>query len=260
MFANILGSNIFYEVAGEGLPIIFLHGLGGTSNVWHAQRVALSKCAKVITLDLPGSGRSAKGERNYTMERWADQAAGLADHLQLDKFVLVGHSMSTILAQKCAAKHGQRMSGLVLCGPLTELPAAGKEAFTKRAETVLKEGMIAIADQVLAGALTPATREANAVLAGLYREVLLANDPPSYAAQCQALINGSARADQANIRCPTLVLLGDQDAVTPLSMARAIAAAVANCTIKIIPATAHLTMAERPDLFNAALVEFIAGL
>ena len=72
------------------------------------------------------------------------------------------------------------------------------------------------------------------------------------------LINGSARVDQANIHCPTLILLGDQDGVTPLSMARALAGAVAKCTIKIIPATAHLTMAERPELFNAALVEFLA--
>ena len=260
MFADLLGTKIFYEVSGDGLPLVFVHGLGGTSNVWHAQRVALSKTCKVITLDLPGSGRSDKRERAFTMERWADQLAALADHLQLDKFVLVAHSMSTILAQKCAAKHGQRLSGLVLCGPLTELAAAGKEAFVKRAESVQKEGMLAVADAVLAGALTPATREANAVLAGLYREMLLSNDPPNYAAQCQALINGSARADQPSIRCPTLILVGDQDAVTPLGMSRAIAAAIPSSRIGIMPATAHLTMAERPELFNAALVEFLAGL
>jgi 3-oxoadipate enol-lactonase len=260
MFANILGTNIYYEVTGDGLPLVFVHGLGGTGNVWHAQRSALSKSCKVITLDLPGSGRSEKKERNFTMERWADQVAALADHLQLDRFVLIAHSMSTILAQKCAAKHGQRINGLVLCGPLMELAPAGKEAFVKRAESVQKEGMLAVADAVLSGALTAATREANAVLAGLYREMLLANDPPSYAAQCRALINGSARADQPAIRCPTLILTGDQDAVTPLTMSRAIAAAIPGCRIKTIPATAHLTMAERPEMFNAALVEFLAVL
>jgi 3-oxoadipate enol-lactonase len=260
MHANLLGTNVFYETAGDGLPLIFVHGLGGTSNVWHAQRVALSKYFKVITLDLPGSGRSDKSERQYSMEGWADQVAALADVLKLDKFVVVGHSMSTIIAQKCAAKYGGRMSGVVLCGPLTELPPAGKEAFVKRAEMVLQEGMIGVADTILGGALTTATREGNAVLAGLYREMLLANDPASYAAQCHALVNGSAKADQSNIKCPTLILVGDQDAVTPLSMCRAIAAAVANCRIRIIPATAHLTMGERPELFNAALTEFLAGL
>jgi len=258
MFVEVLGTRLFYEVTGDGPALVFVHGLGGTSNVWHAQRVALSKYFRVITLDLPGSGRSDKNERTYSMERWAEQINAFADGLKLDKFVLVGHSMATILAQKYAAKYGARLSALILCGPLTELPPQGKEAFVKRAETVLREGMIGVADHVLTGALTAATREGNAALAGLYREVLLANDPACYAAQCQALINSSARGDQAKIPCPTLILVGDQDTVTPLAMCRSIAAAVPKCEIRIIPNTAHLTMAERPGLFNAALIEFLA--
>jgi 3-oxoadipate enol-lactonase len=260
MFAKTLGSTIYYEVAGDGPAIIFVHGLGGTGNVWHAQRQGLAKFFRVVTLDLPGSGRSDRSEKSYTMERWADQVVGLADALKLDTFALVGHSMTTILAQKAAAKYTDRLQALVLCGPLTELTAAGKEAFVKRAEMVQKDGMLAVADAVLAGALSTGTREANPVLAGLYREMLLANDPAAYAAQCHALINGSARSDQPNIKCPTLILLGDQDSVTPLSMARAIAGAIPRCAIGVIPATAHLTMAERPEVFNAKLLEFLAGL
>jgi 3-oxoadipate enol-lactonase len=260
MLANVQGTNIFYEVTGDGLPLVFVHGLGGTSNVWHAQRVGLAKYFKVITLDLPGSGRSDKTERQYSMERWIAQLAGLADAAKLDKLVLIGHSMTTVLAQSFAAAHGKRLHALVLCGPITELPPAGKDAFAKRAETVQKEGMIAVADTVLAGALTPATREGNPALAGLVREMLLANDPACYAGHCQALRAGSARADQPNIKCPTLILVGDQDSVTPLANARAIAAAVSGARLRIIPATAHLTMLERPELFNAALIEFLAGL
>jgi 3-oxoadipate enol-lactonase len=261
MFADIAGCKVYYESAGEGIPVVFVHGLGGTGNVWHAQRVTLSKAFRTITLDLPGSGRSDRRDRNFSMDRWADQLHGFADALQLPRFVLVGHSMSTILAQKFAARHGDRLQGLVLCGPLTELPPAGKEAFVKRADLVLREGMIAVADAVLGGALSAAAREgANAALAGLYREVLLANDPACYAAQIQALIGGSAKAEQPAIACPTLILLGDQDTVTPLSAARAIAAAVRGAQIRVIPATAHLTMAERPEAFNAALLEFLAGL
>jgi 3-oxoadipate enol-lactonase len=260
MLANVQGVNIFYEVTGEGLPVVFVHGLGGTSNVWCAQRVALSRNFRVITLDLPGSGRSDRTERQYSMERWVEQLAGLADALRLDNFVLVGHSMTTVLAQKFAAKYPARLTALVLCGPITELPPPGKEAFAKRAETVLREGMLPVADAVLAGALTAATREGNGALTGMVREMLLSNDPPSYAAQCHALANGSAKADQAQIRCPTLILDGDQDGVTPLANARAIAAAIPGARIRIIPATAHLTMLERPELFNAALIEFLAAL
>ncbi len=260
MLANLQGTNIFYEIVGDGLPLVFVHGLGGTSNVWHAQRAGLAKYFKVVTLDLPGSGRSDRSERQYSMEKWADQIAALADSARLDKFVLIGHSMATVLAQKFAAKHGSRLTALVLCGPITELAPAGKEAFAKRAESVQKEGMIAVADTVLGGALSPATREANPALTGLVREMLLANDPACYAGHCLALANASAKADQAQIKCPTLILDGDQDGVTPLPNARAVAAAVPGAKIRIVPGTAHLTMLERPELFNAALIEFLAGV
>jgi 3-oxoadipate enol-lactonase len=260
MIAQLQDTKIFYEVTGDGLPLVFVHGLGGTSNIWHAQRAGLSKFFKVITFDLPGSGRSDKSERHYTMEKWVEQIAALVDALKIDKFVLVGHSMTTVLAQKFAARHAGRMHAVVLCGPITELAQPGKDAFNKRAETVQKEGMIAIADQVLTGALTPATRESNPALTGLVREMLLCNDPPCYAGHCLALVNASARNDQAQIKCPLLILEGDQDGVTPLASARAIMSAVAGAKLRIIPATAHMTMLERPELFNAALIEFLAGL
>jgi 3-oxoadipate enol-lactonase len=260
MLANVQGINIYYEAVGEGLPVVFVHGLGSTSNVWHGQRVTLSKFFRIITLDLPGAGRSDKSESSYSMDRWSEQIAGLADVLQIPRFVLVGHSMTTILAQLVAARHAGRVAGLVLCGPLTELPSAGKDAFLKRAELVQNEGMVAVADTVLAGALSLATREGNPVLAGLYRDMLMANDPRCYAGHCHALRAASARAEQTKIQCPTLILVGEQDTVTPLTNGRAIAAAVAGARVRLIPWTAHLTMAERPDFFNSALTEFLLGL
>ena len=260
MFADVLGSTIFYESIGEGLPVVFVHGLGGTSNVWSAQRIGLQKAYRVITLDLPGSGRSSKHEQTYSMTRWAEQIDALAGQLGLDPFVLVGHSMATILAQNFAARFSQRVRGLVLCGPLTEPPPPAKEAFVKRAETVLREGMLGVADQVLAGALSAGTRESISAMPGLFREMLLSHDAPSYAAQCHALIGASAKAHQASVRCPTLILVGDQDAVTPMANCRAIAAAVPKARIRVIPSTAHLTMAERPEAFNAALLEFLAEI
>jgi 3-oxoadipate enol-lactonase len=166
--------------------------------------------------------------------------------------------MTTILTQNFAARYPKRVRGIVLCGPLTEQSPTMREAFAKRAETVLKEGMLNVAEQVLAGAISAGTRESPSALTGLYREMLQNNDPPSYAAQCKALMEGSAKADQPKIACPTLILVGDQDATTPLANCRAIAAAVPNARIRVIPATAHLTMAERPEAFNAALLEFLA--
>jgi 3-oxoadipate enol-lactonase len=258
--ATINNTSIFFESQGEGHAIIFVHGLGGTANVWHAQRITLSRYFRVIAFDLTGSGRSDKSRRNYSIDGWADDIAGLMDHLGLQDAVVVGHSMGTVIVQKFAAKYPQKTRAIVLAGALTELVPAGKEAFTKRAETVETQGMIGIADQVLQGALSPGTRERNPALTGLVREMLLANCPNCYAGHCRALIAGSAKADQPRIKCPTLLVVGDQDPVTPLGNQRQIAAAIAGSKIRIVPNTAHLTMLETPEAFNAILLEFLATI
>jgi 3-oxoadipate enol-lactonase len=258
--ATINGSTIHFESQGDGPPLVFVHGLGGTSNVWHAQRVTLSRYCRVVALDLPGSGRSDKGRKSYSIEGWADDVAGLIDHLNLSGAVVVGHSMGTVIVQKFAAKYPQKTRAIVLAGALVELGQPGKEAFTKRAETVESQGMIGVTDQILPGALSPGTREGNPTLAGLVREMLLSNCPACYAAHCRALIAGSARAEQPRIACPTLLVVGDQDPVTPLSLQQQIAAAIANSKIRIVPSTAHLTMLERPEVFSVILLEFLATL
>ena len=258
MQANIHGVGIHYETQGDGPPVVFVHGLGGTSNVWHAQRVTLSKNFRVVTYDLSGSGRSDRSRRQYSIDGWADELAGLMDHLSIPAAVVVGHSMGTVVVERFAAKHAKRTTAIALAGALVELGPPGKEAFTKRAETVEKEGMIGVADAVLGGALSAGSRERNLALTGMVREMLLSNDPACYAGHCRALIAGSAKADQEKIACPTLLVVGDQDPVTPLALQRQIAAAIKNSRIRIVPNTAHLTMLESPEAFNAILLEFLA--
>ena len=255
------GVGIHYETQGEGQPpLVFVHGLGGTSNVWHAQRVTLSKYCRVVTPDLSGSGRSDKGRRTYSIATWADELAGLIDHLNLPPAVVVGHSMGTVIVQHFVAKYPRKTRAIVLAGALVELGPPGKEAFAKRAETVEKEGMGGIVDQVLNGALSAGTRERNLALTGMVREMLLSNDPACYAGHCRALMAGSAKVDQPKIDCPTLLVVGDQDTVTPLALQMQIAAAIKNSRIRIVHSTAHNTMLESPEVFNTILLEFAATL
>ena len=260
MQANVNGSKIHYESQGEGPPLVFVHGLGGTSNIWHAQRVTLSKYCRVVTYDLSGSGRSDKSKRQYSIDGWADELAGLMDHLNIPAATVVGHSMGTVIVQHFAAKYPKRTTALVLAGALVELGPPGKEAFTKRAETVEREGMIGVADLVLGGALSAGSRERNLALTGMVREMLLANEPLCYASHCRALIGGSAKADQERITCPTLLVVGDQDPVTPLALQRQIGAAIKNSRIRIVPNTAHLTMLESPEMFNSIVLDFLAAI
>lgn len=260
MQAKINGVTIHYETLGEGPAMVCVHGLGGTSNIWHAQRVTLSKYYKVVTYDLSGSGRSERARREYSIEGWADELAGLLDHLQIAQAVVMGHSMGTVIAQKFAAKYPQKTTALVVAGGLVEFNEATKEVFRQRAAMAETEGMVPVADEVLAAGLSAGSREKNLALTGMVREMLAANDPQCYAAHCRALIAGSAKEDQPKITCPTLVIVGDQDTVTPLVLTLRIARAIKKSQIRIVPETAHMTMLEAPGAFNAAVLEFLAGV
>ena len=114
--ATINGLDIHHEIQGEGPPIVFVHGLGATSNVWHAQRMILSKYYQVIVYDRSGSGRSQQARAGYSINAWTDELAGLLDHLAVPSAVVVGHSLGSMIAQRFAGKYANRTKALILAG------------------------------------------------------------------------------------------------------------------------------------------------
>jgi 3-oxoadipate enol-lactonase len=257
--ALINGLDIWQEVQGDGPPIVFVHGLGATSNIWHAQRVLLSKQYRVIVYDRSGAGRSQKRD-SYSIDAWADELAGLLNHLGVSSAVVVGHSLGSMVAQRFAGKYPARVRALVLAGGEAELDSEAKRILTDRAQTIEAQGLIAVVGPWLDGVLSAATREANPGLAGLLREMFLAYDAKAYALHCLALRDGAVRSDHPRIACPTLLTVGDQDLVTPLEWQRQIAAGIANSRIRVIPNTAHMTMLECPAAFNNVVMDFLATL
>lgn len=256
--ATINGLEIHHEVQGEGPAIVFVHGLGATSNVWHAQRLTLSKQYRVIVYDRSGSGRSQQSSAGYSVAAWTEELAGLLDHLAVPSALVVGHSVGSTIALRFAARYSSRIKALVLAGGESELSNEARQILTERARTIEAHGLCAVVDSWLAGVLSAATREANPALAGLVREMFLANDARTYALHCLALCDGAVPSDQGSIDCPTLLTVGDQDLVTPLSWQRQIAAGITGSRIRIIPNTAHMTMLESPAVFNTVLLEFLA--
>jgi 3-oxoadipate enol-lactonase len=258
--ANINGLDIHHEVVGEGPPIVFIHGLGATSNVWHAQRMTLSRYYRVITYDRSGAGRSQRARGGYSIDGWTDELADLLNFLGVPAAVIAGHSLGSMVAQRFAGKHPNRTKALILAGGEAELGPEAKRILTERARSIEAHGLGAVVDGWLSAVLCAATREANAALAGLVREMFLSNDAETYALHCLALRDGDVRGDQRNIVCPTLLTVGDQDPVTPVDWQRQIAAGIANSRIRVIPHTAHMTMLEAPDVFNTVVMDFLAAL
>src|SRR6476469_6119996 len=125
--AIINGLDIHHEVQGEGPPIVFVHGLGATSNVWHAQRTTLSKSYQVIIYDRSGCGRSQPAREGYSIDAWADELAGLLDYLAVPSAVVVGHSLGSMVAQRFAGKYADRTKALVLAGGEAEFGPEAKQ-------------------------------------------------------------------------------------------------------------------------------------
>ncbi len=251
---------IHYEVNGTGAPVVFVHGLGVTSNVWFAQREVLSRDFRVIVYDRSGCGLSARRSEGYSIAGWADELAALLDDVEVETSIVVGHSLGSMVAQRFAETYPERTRALVLVGGEAALSPEGRDILTSRADVIERRGLSAVVDTWLESVLAPATREANPTLAGLLRAMFLANDAHTYVQQAMALRDGDVRPQQGDIRCPTLLLAGDQDPVTPVAWQRDIQAAIPGSRLQLFPDTAHMVMLESPSAFNVALLEFLLGL
>jgi 3-oxoadipate enol-lactonase len=214
----------------------------------------------VIVYDRSGCGRSQRARDGYSINAWADELAGLLDYLSVPSAVVVGHSLGSMVAQRFAGQYAKRTRALILAGGEAELSPDARQILTERAQVIEAQGLLAAVGPWLTSVLSAATREANPALAGLLREMYLSNDARTYALQCLALRDGAVRGEHARIACPTLLTVGDQDPVTPLSWQRQIAAGIADSRIRIIPGTSHMTMLEAPAVFNTVVLDFLTTL
>lgn len=253
------GIRIVYDLAGDGPPVVMVHGLGTSRHVWAAQAAVLARHQKVLTFDLPGAGQSDPDPAGYSIPRWAEQIAKLADALGLaGRLTVVGHSMGTVTAVRFARQFPDRTAGLILVGALTG-PAPG---LVERARKVEGEGMLAVVETVLAGQLTAGAREGNPALTGLLRAVLSANRPEPYCGHCRTLEAFSTADDLPRLAgLPVLLMVGDQDMVTPYKAHLGYRAAIGpSARLAVIPSAAHTPQVERPDAVTGRMMEFLADL
>ena len=236
---NINGKTIEVEQQGEGEAVFMIHGLGGTSNVWHAQRGVLARSFNVVCPDLDGSGRSPLSGALSIAGFVADIVA-LQDALGIASAHLVGHSMGTIICQHLAAEHPNRVKSLALLGPLAEPPEPARKALSERAITARDKGMATVADNMLPVSTSAETRAARPAVAALVRELLMRQPAEGYARTCEALAAARA-ADPRKIKCPTLLITGDEDLVGPPRAVQQLARLIAGARTVILPGTGHWT-------------------
>jgi pimeloyl-ACP methyl ester carboxylesterase len=262
MKARIAGSEIAYDVQGQGPLLLLLHAFPLGLVMWDDQVRALASRCTVVRFDDRGFGGTPPADALLTMERIADDAAALLDHLGAGQALVAGCSMGGYAAFAIWRRHPDRVRGLLLqdtrAGADTDEARAGRATL---AEKVLREGAGAAADAFLPKLLGETTQRERPGVVARVREIILATPPRGIA---NALHGLAARADSTatlrEIRVPTMVVCGEEDVLTPPSEAHAMAKAIAGSRLAIVPKAGHLANLENPEPYNRVLLEFVGSV
>jgi 3-oxoadipate enol-lactonase len=255
-YAELTNVRMWYDEHGKGEPLVLIHGGVVDSRFFVHNLGALTDHFRVYAIDLRGHGRSDAGRAQFSIQSWAEDVEALITALELPAVTLVGHSMGTLITQHLAATKPEIVDNLVLVGGISYFEPPVKDLYAKRAEIAEADGMDALVDDWLPGALSPRTRARLPQLEGLVRDLFLRNDARHYAKSCRALAKAPS-IRREDIGQPTLLIVGDHDRSTPIAMTEELHREIPVSRIRVVPGAAHWVPLEDPDMISAAILEFL---
>lgn len=254
---TVNGVTLSYEDNGKGPNVVFLHGFPLDRRMWGNQ-MAIEASYRVVVPDLRGFGRSPSNQP-FTIEALADDVHALLSAIGALPAVIVGFSMGGYVAFAFAKKHPADLRALVLVDTRAEADTAeGKAGRDKAVELVRQGGSKAIADQMLPKLLVPEDQRRGPKVTNIVRGMIESCPPLTIE---HALIAMRDREDYTamlpSIGVPTLIIVGEKDALTPPSMSRAMHEAIPRSQLAVIPDAGHLSPMENPDEVNRVFQDFL---
>ena len=258
MQATANGIQMAYTDDGAGVPLLLIHGFPLCGAAWSRQVAAFKNQFRVLVPDLRGFGASPATEGPVAMSRYAEDLQALIQHLALEPVLLAGHSMGGYVALAFAKAYPQALRGLVLVG--SKAAADTPEAAAARlalAERVRVEGA-----SVAVAAMAPkmlAAGNGDAAMAAAVRAFMAPSQPQGVISALLGMADRPAATPWLDqIRVPTLVIAGVDDALIPPAEAESLAAAIPGAQLALIPEAGHLVAFEQPEAFNEALRGWLA--
>jgi len=264
-YVSALGVNIHYQDTGPSktpIPILFLHGFGASLQTWDAWSEALSQDYRVISVDLPGFGLTGEDPSGvYTDERSVEVLEAFMKALQIPKVVLVGNSMGGKFAWQFAARYPDQVAKLVLISP-DGYASPGIE-YGKKTEVpaIAQLYRYFFSKTFLAMNLEPAyanPKTLNDALVNRYYNLMLAPGVRgAILARMQQTVLQDPVPSLANIKAPTLLIWGEQDAFIPIANSNDYLKVMPNVKRVSLPNIGHLPQEEQPTIGLQALKEFL---
>jgi pimeloyl-ACP methyl ester carboxylesterase len=270
-WVQVAGTPVNVIDIGEGDPIVFVHGLSGAWVNWLENIPHFARDHRVIAMDLPGFGHSPMPAEKISISGYGRIVDELLGALDIDRAVIVGNSMGGFIGAEVAIQFSTRVERLVL------VSAAGISIEHQRNEPVLRV-LGLLDDWLILGGGWAATRSdalsgrprmrrqimklvahrAEKLPAALIAEQVKGSGKPGFVPALDALTDYPIRDRLADIRCPVLVVWGEEDRLVPVKDAYEFGRLIPDARVVVWPETGHVAMLERPDAFNALVDEFIA--
>ena len=247
------GIDINYTIEGEGPWVTMSHSLACDLHMWDEEAKRLSKRYKVLRFDTRGHGKSSAPAGAYTLELLAEDLHGLLQALGVKATHYVGLSMGGMIGQTYALKYPGVFRSLALCDTSSRYPVALED----RIKTVETQGMEPMVAPTLVRWLTEPFRKTRPDVVEKVANTIRATPALGYIGCCHAIPKIDLTARLKEIRCPTMVIVGKDDAGTPVAMAEEIHHAMPGSKLVIIPDAGHLSNLEQPNAFNQALGDFV---
>jgi 3-oxoadipate enol-lactonase len=257
---HVHGIEMAYDDAGSGPAVVLFHGYPFDRSMWREQMDFLSaRGHRVVAPDLRGMGESKATGEISTMDDMARDVAVLLDELKIDQAVICGLSMGGYVAFDFVHLFPTRVRGLVLAG--TRAPADNaqeREVREQQARRMLTEGMDFVADATLPKLLAPRTLAEKPEIVARVREMILRAEPQGAAAAQRGMaLRRNYSEALPGIDVPTLVIVGREDPIRPVTDARFMHRGIRDSRLEVIEDAAHMTNMEQPEIFNRVLHEFL---
>ena len=255
------GTRLHYRVTGRGSgpPVLLIQGLGADKHGWDLQRLALAWGYKTIAFDNRGAGRSDKPHGTYTLEQMAADAMAVLDHAGVETAHVVGASMGGAISQIVALAYPERVRSLTLACTSCRNHEWRRQLLNGWGEAARARGMGTMTQEAARWVIGPRSFRRLMPAIGWLGPLALGRPTHAFANQVEAILAADETMTErlGSIEVPTLVVVGNQDILTPRGDSEELAELIPTAELVVISGAAHGLMVEHASTFNRVLLDFL---